>query len=70
MNRLFLFLTTILICGTAGNQLKAQQVDSLQFFSDEVAIEMQLTTDIKALQNEKGQDVFQPATASLKFPSR
>ena len=68
MNRLFLLLSIIFICSSHGNLLQAQQVDSLQFFTDEAAIEMQLTTDIKALQNEKGQDVFQPATASLKFP--
>lgn len=51
-----------------GIQLNAQQVDSMSFFTDEQAIEMELTTDIKSLQNEKEQDVFQPATVKMKFP--
>jgi len=46
---------------------RAQQVDSIQFFTDESLVEMELTTDIKALQNEKGEDVFQPASVKMKF---
>ncbi len=46
----------------------AQQVDSIKFFTDEPLLEMELATDIKALQNEKGQDVFKPATVKMKFP--
>ena len=46
----------------------AQQVDSIKFFTDDPLLEMELTTDIKALQNEKGEDVFQPATVKMKFP--
>lgn len=46
----------------------AQQVDSLKFFTDEGLIEMELSTDIRALQNEKEQDVFQPAAVKMKFP--
>ncbi|HUR65040.1 MAG TPA: hypothetical protein VMZ03_01715, partial [Chitinophagaceae bacterium] len=49
-------------------QLNAQQVDSIRFFTDEQTLEMELTTDIKSLQGEKGQDVFQPATVKIKFP--
>ncbi|HUR65241.1 MAG TPA: hypothetical protein VMZ03_02720, partial [Chitinophagaceae bacterium] len=47
-------------------QLNAQQVDSIRFFTDEQILEMELTTDIKSLQGEKGQDVFQPATVKIK----
>lgn len=56
-----------LACGIA-TIASAQKVDSIQFFTDEPPIEMTLTTDIRTLQNEKGQDVFQPATAKMKFP--
>jgi hypothetical protein len=49
-------------------QSVAQRVDSLKFFTDEPLIEMELSTDIKALQNETKQDVFQTATVKMKFP--
>jgi len=52
----------------AGFAAPAQQVDSIKFFADEQLLEMTLTTDIRALQNENGQDVFQPATVKMKFP--
>lgn len=52
----------------AGVSSRAQQIDSIKFFTDEQLLEMELTTDIKALQNEKGEDVFQPATVKMKFP--
>lgn len=47
----------------------AQQVDSIKFFSDEQAIEATLTTDIRALQNQKqSSEALQPATIKMKFP--
>lgn len=46
---------------------RSQQVDSFQFFKDSDVIEMTLTTDLKALQSQKGEDQFQPATVTLKF---
>lgn len=45
-----------------------QQVDSLKFFTDEQVIEMTLKTDIKALQRQKGDDVFQGGSVIMKFP--
>lgn len=58
---LFVFTTFIL-------RANAQRIDSLRFFKEEGIVQMTLTTDIKALQAQKGNDVFQPGTVSLKFP--
>lgn len=46
----------------------AQPVDSIAFFADEPVLEMKLVTDLKGLQNLKGEDVFQDATVTLRFP--
>lgn len=62
------FLTFAIAILFTGLLLHAQRVDSIRFFSDEPVIEMTLTTDIKALQAQKGEDVFQPGTVSMKFP--
>ncbi len=47
---------------------QVQRVDSIRFFLDEEPLEMELTTDIRALQKQKGQDVFQDASVKIKFP--
>ena len=47
--------------------VNAQPVNKTIFFTDERLIDMTLTTDIKKLQNEKGVDVFQPATVATRF---
>lgn len=57
---LTIFFTVVLAC-------QSQPVDSIKFFTDSEVIEMTLTTDLKGLQAQKGQDQFQPATISLKF---
>lgn len=59
---LFLFITSFL------QAAKAQVVDSIRFFTDEQIIEMTLNTDIRGLQNQKGNDVFQDGTVTMKFP--
>ena len=64
MKRARFLLMGLLLCGV----LQAQKVDSIRFFTDEPPVEMTLTTDIRSLQNEKGQDVFQPATVKMKMP--
>lgn len=46
----------------------AQRVDSARFFSEEGIIDMTLTTDIAQMQKAKGEDMFQQATVSLRFP--
>jgi hypothetical protein len=45
----------------------AQPIDSLRFFTDEQIIEMTLSTDIRGLQTQKGDDVFQPGSVAMKF---
>jgi hypothetical protein len=44
------------------------KVDSLKFFTDDQVMEMKLTTDIKGLQSQKGEDVFQDGSVEMKFP--
>jgi hypothetical protein len=46
----------------------AQQVDSIRFFTDEQLIGVSFTTDIRALQNQKGEDQFQEAAIEMRFP--
>jgi hypothetical protein len=62
------FLTLAIAVLFTALFLHAQRVDSIRFFTAEPVIEMTLTTDIKALQSQKGEDVFQPGTVSMKFP--
>ncbi|MEQ1676236.1 MAG: hypothetical protein ABL876_06035 [Chitinophagaceae bacterium] len=59
------FLFFIAACFSAA---QAQKVDSLRFFTDEKLIEMTLTTDIRGLQAQKGDDVFQDGTITMRFP--
>lgn len=46
----------------------AQKVDSVKFFAEEAIIQMTLTTDIPKMQKEKGENMFQEASVSLRFP--
>ncbi len=48
--------------------ITAQPVDSVRFFSEEGVIDMTLTTDIPKMQKVKGENMFQDATLSLRFP--
>ncbi len=45
-----------------------EKIDSAKFFSDESIIEMTLTTDIRKMQTEKGEEVYQPASIVCRFP--
>lgn len=65
-NCCFLLTCFMAIAFTAKAQVET--VDSIRFFTDEGLINMSLATDIRQLQSEKKQDVFQPATVSMKFP--
>ena len=58
-------LVVLLLSATT---VKSQLVDSARFFTDEAIVDMTLTTDIRKLQNEKGVEVFQPATVVSRFP--
>ncbi len=57
---LVFFITSTLL-------VKAQPVDNVKFFTDEGIVEINLATDIAKMQKEKGVDMFQPATVSLKL---
>lgn len=61
----FLFVSSFILSTFI---LKAQAVDSIRFFTDEPVIEMTLSTDIRGLQNQKGDDIFQDGKVSMKFP--
>ncbi len=62
-----LFISLILLHGFYSIG-QPQKVDSLKFFTDEQVIEMKLTTDIKGLQSQKGEDIFQEGSVEMKFP--
>ena len=47
---------------------RSQQVDSVRFFTDDRLLGVSLTTDIRALQNQKGEDQFQDAAIEIRFP--
>ena len=58
----------LFFCVAATASAQIQKVDSVKFFAEEGIVEMTLTTDIAQMQKEKGEDMFQPATVSLRFP--
>jgi hypothetical protein len=62
----FLLFSLLIFCLAVKGQV--EKVDSIRFFTENGLIQTSLTTDIKQLQNETKQDVFQPATISLRFP--
>lgn len=68
MKKINLFLATIFLLVSIFSYAQKAQVDSLKFFTDDQLIEMTLKTDFKALQKEKGEDVFQNGTVKMKFP--
>jgi len=58
----------LVVCLTLSAVLaQAQKIDSVKFFTEESIVEMTLSTDIVKMQREKGEDVFQPATVSLRL---
>lgn len=67
MNRTRLF-TIILLLLTRVTFAQEGPVDSIRFFLDEGLIEVTLDTDLKAVQTETKQDVFQPALIKMSFP--
>lgn len=68
MKRIKPFLLTIIAVISAIFPMQGQQVDSIRFFADDQLVEMELSTDIRSLQNETKQDVFQPANVKMKMP--
>ena len=62
----FFFLGLFLLNGIISIG-QSTMVDSLKFFTDEQIIEMKLTTDIRGLQTQKGDNVFQEGSVEMKF---
>lgn len=60
-----LLLFFVIVTGICSN---AQQIDSLRFFTDDRALKVAFTTDIRNLQNQKGDDQFQDADIVMRFP--
>jgi hypothetical protein len=58
----------VFLLGNFLTKAQTAPVDSIRFFSDEGLIEITLTTDIKELQGEKGEEVYQEATVNCRFP--
>jgi hypothetical protein len=58
-----------LLCGILISAcVTAQKIDSIRFFTDDVPLNVELTTDIKNLQSQKGTPVFIPASIKITFP--
>lgn len=67
MKKIAAFLLMLFMAGSLAAQ-KVSKVDSIKFFTDEKPLDITLTTDIKALQSSKGDEVYQSATISCRFP--
>jgi len=65
MKKISWILPLLLLC---SHFISAQLLDSTRFFSDEKLADLNLTTDIKALQAEKKENVFQDADFTMRFP--
>ncbi len=64
MKKIKILLVVLL---TAGS-LAAQKIDSIKFFTDPGVIDVTLNTDMRNLQNSKGDETYQPATITFRFP--
>ncbi len=67
MKKTTIFILSFLLLLSNLTIAQTKQVDSLKFFTDEDIIEMTLTTDIKSLQRQKDDDVFQSGAVKMKF---
>jgi hypothetical protein len=67
MKKLFSLLIPVLFIGISMNRVE-DPIDSVKFFQDDRLIDLTLSTDIRKLKSEKKDDVFQDATAVLRFP--
>lgn len=65
----FILNLILLFAFTQNSFLSAQEkkIDSILFFNTESIINVELSTDLKKLQTEKEEDVFQPATIKMDF---
>lgn len=67
MNKIRLVAILLLLFARVASAQEGP-VDSIRFFTDDGLIEVTLDTDLKAVQTETKQDVFQPAQIKMLFP--
>lgn len=67
MKKTTVFISAFLLLVSNLINAQTKEIDSLKFFTDDDIIEMTLTTDIKSLQKQKGDDVFQDGKVKMKF---
>ncbi len=62
------FILAVLLVSSLLLNAQNSRIDSIKFFKDEGLIDMTLTTDIRLLQSSKGEEVYQDADVSCRFP--
>jgi hypothetical protein len=68
MKKILYSLIAIFLTGSSMLEAQTTPVDSIRFFTDEGLIDITLKTDFRDLQREKGEDVYQDADVSFRFP--
>jgi hypothetical protein len=68
MKKLTLLLLVCIGAFTTIAKAPSVQIDAVKFFTETGLIDITLSTDIRKLQNEKGEDMFQQATVTCRFP--
>lgn len=61
-------LTALLFFVSFVARAQVTPVDSIRFFTDEGLIQVNLSTDLRQVQTETRQGIFQPASISMLFP--
>ncbi len=61
-------LLPLLLVSSLLLNAQANRIDSIKFFTDEGLIDLTLTTAIRDLKSVKGEEVYQDATISCRFP--
>ena len=68
MKKIKYALFALLLVSSLGVKAQTSPIDSIKFFTDERLIDITLTTDIRDLQSEKGDEVYKDAMVSCRFP--
>jgi hypothetical protein len=68
MKKIKYFLLALLVVCNLSVKAQTSPIDSIRFFTDEGLIDITLTTDIRKLQTEKGEEVYQDANINCRFP--
>ena len=68
MKKIKYFLFALFLVSNLIVKAQTSPIDSIRFFTDEGLIDMTLTTNIRELQKEKGEEIYQDAAVSCRFP--